>query len=113
VKRQLAVLLLMLLPSPMLCVQSKSQTRGRISAEHLLRQYVEARLNWSDWKYYSQFITWPDEPAWDGWWVAKNYHIGKGLNEAAKRVIPVTYDRLGLFCLNFDWEPKSEAATVS
>jgi hypothetical protein len=62
VKCQLAVLLLMLLPSPMLCVQS---------------------------------------------------NIGKGLNEAAKRVIPVTYDRLGLFCLNFDWEPKSEAATVN
>jgi hypothetical protein len=103
-------LFLFLLPSVVSTAQSQPQSRISNSAENVLREYVEARLRWADWKEYSRFITWPDEAGWDCWWVATDYRIGKTVRNGANTIIPVTYRRLGLFCNDFQLQrnPKVE-----
>ncbi len=91
---------------------SRYSPANQESAEGTLRQYVELRLRWADWKEYSKFITWPDEPGWDCWWVASNYIFGHGVKRGDDVVVPVTYRRLGLFCANFQFESKPKTDTV-
>lgn len=101
------VLLLVLGSSSVACAESSKRPD---TVEGTLRQYVDLRLGWADWKEYSQFITWPDEPGWDCWWVAKEYSVGQSTKTSARVVIPVTYSRLGLFCadLKFQSKPMNE-----
>jgi hypothetical protein len=111
VKRQfacVAMLLLTVLLVPR--IPARAQGSPPATADDTLRQYVELRLRWAEWKDYSRFITWPDEPGWDCWWVAKNYRIGSAVHKGARSVIPVTYARLGLFCADFqlDSHPRTE-----
>jgi hypothetical protein len=105
-------LFLFLLPSLILNAPSQPKSAGRASANDILRQYVEARLRWAHWKDYSRLITWPDEPGWDCWWVAKDYRIGEATHGVATSVIPVTYRRLGLFCADFELQPKPKTETI-
>ena len=81
-------------------------------AEQTLRHYIELRLNWADWKDYSRFITWPDEPGWDCWWVAKGYEVGKVAVRRNTATIPVTYSRVGRFCADFQLEIQSQSETI-
>jgi hypothetical protein len=103
---------LLLLPALTLNAQTQPQTERFNSADAILREYVEARLRWADWKDYSRFITWPDEPGWDCWWVAKDCRIGKATRGVAKSVIPVAYSRVGLFCADFELQAKPKAETI-
>jgi hypothetical protein len=73
------------------------------SAVTTLRDYVDTRLRWSDWKQYSRFITWSDEPGWDCWWVAVDRSIGHGVRQDSDVLVPVTYSRLGLYCADFSF----------
>jgi hypothetical protein len=107
------LLFLLLLSSLTLQGQSQPQRVRTPSAKDVLRQYVEARLRWAHWKDFSRFITWPDEPGWDCWWVAKDYNIGKVIHGVEKTVITVTYDRLGLFCADLELQAKPGAEPVS
>ncbi len=77
-----------------------------------LRHYINLRLQWADWSEYSRFITWPDEPGWDCWWVARGYSVNRAVGSRDRVVIPVSYSRLGLFCVNFDFESNPKAETV-
>jgi hypothetical protein len=90
--------------------QKVSSGRGEVT--QTLQRYVRLRLQDADWKEYSKFITWPDEPSWDCKWVAKVNKIGAPVREGQKFVIPVVYNRLGLFCYNFDFKPDAKLVTV-
>ncbi|MGO8990391.1 MAG: hypothetical protein ACLQGU_03905 [bacterium] len=78
-----------------------------------LRRYLELRLNDADWKEYSKFITWPDEPAWDCKWVISKYDLKPAEEEKDKITVPVMYKRLGLFCYDFEFKPNPEIATIN
>jgi hypothetical protein len=79
----------------------------------VLWQYVELRLRWADWKDYSQFITWPDEPGWDCWWVADAHHVGQEVAKKSKVFIPVTYNRIGLYCADDQFRANLKKETVN
>jgi hypothetical protein len=81
-------------------------------ALNVLERYVHTRLQDESWKTYSQFITWPDEPSWDCYWVVKTHSIGTATYGANAATIPVTYKRLGLSCDNFDFEAKEQTVTI-
>jgi hypothetical protein len=72
------------------------------SPSSALTHYVTLRLTNADWDSYSKLITWPDEPSWDCKWVTTSYMLGALRKAADNVVIPVTYDRLGLYCSDFD-----------
>ena len=78
----------------------------------ILRRYVELRLQDAGWKEYSGFITWPDEPSWDCKWVVSKFSIGSPVREADRVAIPVVYNRVGLFCYEFDFEGKPKVVTI-
>ena len=89
-----------------------AQTQGTRDAQITLRHYIDLRLNWADWNVYSKFITWPDEPGWDCWWVTTDYVAGQARGNSKRVVIPVTYKRLGMFCVDAQFEPGQMADTV-
>jgi hypothetical protein len=78
----------------------------------ILRRYVELRLQDADWKEYSKFITWPDEPSWDCKWVVSKFDVGTPAGNAEGMAIPVVYSRVGLFCYEFDFEANPKVATI-
>ncbi len=80
------------------------------TATTTLRKYVQLRMNWADWNDYSPFISWPDEPGWDCWWVARGYEMGTATRRGKKTLIPVTFHRIGRFCADFSLEhaPKTQ-----
>jgi hypothetical protein len=107
VKRSLAYFsLLLVFASVVLQAQEGSSSAA-------LKRYIDLRLRWADWNEYSRFITWPDEPAWDCWWVTNGYSIGPAREEAAKTIVPVTYKRIGLYCVDFQFEPSPKVEKIS
>ena len=94
--------------------QSKDKIgRSEAPALNTLRRYVQLRLSNADWKEYSKYITWPDEPSWDCNWVVRHYTVGTARNEKEGVIIPVNYQRLGLFCYDFDFKANSSMVTVN
>ena len=85
----------------------------RTSATTTLRRYVELRLRWADWNEYSPLVTWPDEPGWDCWWVAKDYRLSRATTRASKTLVEVTYTRLGLLCVGSQFEPNPKVETIA
>lgn len=106
IKSIFALVCLLFLSSPVIA-QQKNQT-----AESTLQHYIELRLNDADWKEYSKFITWPDEPGWDCKWVVSNYNIGQSKKRKQKITIPVVFTRLGLFCSNADFKADKNEVTI-
>jgi hypothetical protein len=92
--RKLAILSL-IFASLVACAPFAFAQPNTDTAESTLREYVNARLRWAEWKDYSQFITWPDEPGWDCWWVTNAHHFGNAILHGSDLVVPVTYARLG------------------
>lgn len=79
----------------------------------MLRNYLQMRLRNADWKEYSKFITWPDEPSWDCNWVVNKYEMGIAKKGDKNVVIPVSFNRLGLFCYDFDFNPDPKEVTIN
>jgi hypothetical protein len=77
-------------------------------ATKLLRHYLDLRLQDADWKGYSQFITWPDEPSWDCKWVTRSYRTQTSSGNDDSITISVAHHRLGIICgLEFTARPKT------
>ncbi len=93
--------------------QKSTSVKSQDMAVETLRRYLQLRLHNADWKDYSKFTAWPDEPAWDCNWVASKYDLEPPKKEEAKVVVPVVYKRLGLFCYNFEFTPDAKAVTVN
>jgi hypothetical protein len=93
--------------------QKASDKSNQYAAVETLRSYLELRLNGADWKEYSKFITWPDEPAWDCNWVISKYDLGPSKKEGEKVMVSVVYMRLGLFCNNLKFELNPKVVTVN
>jgi hypothetical protein len=85
--------------------------KGR--AVQTLQHYIQLRLQDADWKEYSKFITWPDEPSWDCKWVARKDKVGAPIRKGQEVVIPVAYSRLGLFCYDFNFKPEPKLVTIN
>jgi hypothetical protein len=90
--------------------QSKETRAG--SALGTLRHYIEIRLRWASWDEYSQYITWPEEPGWDCFWVSKEYKVGQQSNRGGRVIVPVTYSRLGQYCSGFDFVSQPKQVTI-
>jgi hypothetical protein len=86
---------------------------GKEPVLETLRLYVQLRLNDADWKDYSKYITWPDEPSWDCKWVVREYKVGLARNEKEKVTVSVIYKRIGLFCYDFEFKANPDTATVN
>jgi hypothetical protein len=112
-KSSLAGIALLLAFSSVLLHGQEKQPLSSITATTTLRRYVDLRLHWADWDEYSPLITWPDEPGWDCWWVAKVYRLGRTRTHAAKTLVPVTYTRLGLLCVGSKFEPNPKVETIA
>jgi hypothetical protein len=62
----------------------------------------------ADWKVYSPFITWPDEPWWDCKWVTRSHRTGISSGNDDSLTISVAQNRLGMICgLEFTAQPKT------
>ena len=100
--------------TPFAGAQSQDHIVKRQStASNTLQHYIQLRLDGADWRDYSNYITWTDEPSWDCNWVVGHYTIGVGQKETDGITIPVHYKRLGLFCYDFDFKEKSSEVTVN
>ena len=84
----------------------------QVQALRTLNRYVQLRLEDADWKEYSKLITWPDEPSWDCKWLVNRYSVGAPTEAKGKVLIPVAYNRLGLYCDNFYFEPGQKTTTI-
>lgn len=89
------------------------QAQEKTSSTTTLRHYVDLRLRWADWNEYSPLVTWPDEPGWDCWWVAKDYRLSPATTRASKTLVAVTYTRLGLLCVGSKFEPNPKVETIA
>ncbi len=87
--------------------------RPQASAAETLRKYVDLRLHNADWKDYSKFVTWPDEPGWDCNWVVDKYSVGTERKRGSITAIPITYQRVGLFCYDFEFTSEPKTVTVN
>ena len=99
------------------CAQAQSQLKTsdikrQDTAVETLSHYLQLRLQNADWKDYANFITWSDEPSWDCNWVVRNYDLGPSKEENQKAVVSVVYNRLGLFCYDFDFKPGTTVVTI-
>lgn len=92
--------------------EPKANTTDQDQALRTLRHYIALRLRDADWKEYSKFITWPDEPSWDCKWVASRHKVGTPSGNGQEVSIPVVYSRLGVFCYDFDFKPESRVVTL-
>jgi hypothetical protein len=96
--------------------QAKQKTpniRNQDEMLETLRRYVQLRLSNADWKEYSKFITWSDEPSWDCNWVVGRYDIGTPKKDEAKVIVPVVDKRLGLFCYDFEFKTDPKVVTIN
>ena len=91
---------------------AKYITLEQMQAKHTLQHYIELRLQNADWKEYSRYITWPDEPGWDCKWIVERYRVGVAISKGEKIVIPVVSNRLGLFCSDFDFKLDRKSITI-
>jgi hypothetical protein len=115
VGRLLLILICILLLACHVHAQSQQKApdkNNQDAAVETLRRYLELRFNDADWKEYSKFITWSDEPAWDCKWVISKYDLGASKEEGEKVIVSVVYNRLGLFCYDFEFEPNPRVVTV-
>jgi hypothetical protein len=99
----------------LMCTSADSQNDAKqtVGAVQMLKHYIQLRLEDADWKEYSKFVTWPDEPSWDCKWVVSKYEVGSPAKEKGKVNIPVAYQRLGLYCNNFYFEPGAKITTIN
>jgi hypothetical protein len=81
-------------------------------AVQILHRYIQLRLQDADWRAYSKFVTWPDEPSWDCKWVVTGYTVGTPSKEAEGTVIPIFFKRIGLFCYEFSFEAQPKTVTI-
>ena len=109
IKINFAVFCVLLIVSPVVAEQEKSNEN---TAKTMLRHYIELRLNDADWKEYSKFIMWPDEPAWDCKWLINDYVIGQPRTQKKKIIIPVSFTRLGLYCYPEAFEADLKKVTI-
>ena len=93
---------------------SKDNTATKIQDEalHTLQDYLRLRLQNADWKDYSRFVTWPDEPGWDCNWVVSKYELGVPRETETKAIVAATYKRLGLFCYDFEFKPSAKTVKI-
>ncbi len=93
--------------------QEQANRNIQNSAVEVLDRYLNLRLHDADWKDYSKYIAWPDEPSWDCKWVVKSYERGKAQIEDDKVIVPVNFLRLGLFCYDFEFESDLKKVTIN
>lgn len=93
--------------------QAKSNAiNSQDKAARALARYIQLRLQDANWKEYSKFITWPDEPSWDCKWVASKDTFGAPVKRGQEIIIPVVYSRLGLYCYGFHFKSEPKLVTV-
>jgi hypothetical protein len=103
-----------LIQPPEIFSQTNQTVKNQLSARETLHKYIELRLMDSHWKEYSQYITWPDEPAWDCKWVVSKYDTGPSKKQKGKIIIQVVYMRLGLYCVgDEDFNPESKKVIIN
>jgi hypothetical protein len=91
----------------------KISTPSSITAPETLNLYIKLRLSNADWKEYSKYITWPDEPGWDCKWAVESFKTGKPIYKGKDVLIPVRYKRLGLYCEGQHFEPSRTEVTIT
>lgn len=116
-KQRVIIYLLLVLTCAAVTVSARQagQKSNGVPSQALrtVQRYVQLRLQDADWKEYSKVITWPDEPSWDCKWVASAHKVGTPVRRGDVVVIPVVYNRLGLFCNDFDFTPDPKIATIN
>lgn len=93
--------------------QLESNANLQYSAVEILDRYIGLRLHDADWKDYSKYIVWPDEPSWDCKWVVIKCDLGTPRKEMDQIIVPVDYVRLGLFCYDFAFTQDVKVVTVN
>jgi hypothetical protein len=112
--RLLAISVLLLCPLFAQSQQLQLKAETAKAPEMILDHYVQLRLGNADWKDYSAFITWPDEPSWDCKWVTEKYDIKPAKRAVKGRIIiPVVFKRVGLFCYDLEFSPGPKDVTVN
>jgi hypothetical protein len=108
--------LVMFLASVSMCQMQRqlksTDSGGQDTAEKTLQNYVRLRLSNADWKEYSKFVIWPDEPSWDCNWVVDKYRVGLLRKRIKNIIVPVAYKRLGLFCYDFEFTMEPREVTI-
>lgn len=111
--RSIVVLLSLAILACQSRANAKPKTPGSLqAAEQALGHYIQLRLQDADWKQYSKFTTWPDEPSWDCRWVANKATQGAAVKRGQEILIPVVYSRLGLYCYDFHFKSEPKPVTV-
>ncbi len=111
IKAHLFLFCFLFIAAPVIA-QEQQTNKDRDSAAQTLRRYIELRLNDADWKEYSKYITWPDEPGWDCKWVVSKYTVGKSKKRMRKIIISVVFTRLGLVCSTPDFKAEKKEVTI-
>ena len=76
-----------------------------------VERYVRLRLSGAHWVAFAPLIGWQDEPGWDCNWLVTGYAVGTA-EEADGGVVPVTYDRIGFYCHDYEFKPEIRKVTV-
>src|SRR5690349_8516961 len=80
------------------CCLAQPKGLAQREAVETVERYVRLRLGGAQWGAFASLIAWEDEPGWDCNWLVNGYSVGAAEKSGNTVIVPVTYDRLGLYC---------------
>jgi hypothetical protein len=91
-----------------------AQPKGLAQREAVdtVERYVRLRLGGAHWVAFAPLIEWEDEPGWDCNWLVTWYAVGTAEKTDGGVVVPVTYDRIGFYCHDYDFNPEIRKVTL-
>ncbi len=92
----LTVAVVALIMGAPLIAQQKSSVRRRsrlldLTPHQVVERYCKARFRSFEWKDFSHYITWGDEPGWDEYVLITGFEVGQANQKANTATVSVVY----------------------
>jgi hypothetical protein len=94
------------------CCLAQPKRLAQREAVDTVERYVRLRLGGAQWVAFAPLIVWEDEPGWDCYWLVNGYSVGEAETRGDTIIVPVTYDRLGLYCHDFQFKPENRSVML-
>jgi hypothetical protein len=94
------------------CCFEQPKELAQREAVDTVERYVRLRLEGARWAAFAALITWEDEPGWDCNWLVNGYSVGAAEQKGDVVIVPVTYERLGLYCHGSQFKPEHRRVTL-
>ena len=94
------------------CCLAQSKGLAEREAVDTVERYVRLRVGGAQWAAFAPLIAWEDEPGWDCNWLVNGYSVGPAERRGGTVIVPVTYDGLGFYCHDFQFNPENRSVAL-